>query len=54
MINLTETGVFSFESVGIIRSPSVGGIVSVMYLPQYSTDSFHFYTSYQPASENAC
>ena len=26
-------------------------IVSALYLPQYSLDPFHFYTSYQPTSE---
>ena len=47
-----ERRAYWFHLVHLSVSPSLDGIVSTLYLPQYSSDAFYFHTSYQPTSGN--
>ena len=47
-------GVYCFHLVLLSVCPSVGRMVSALYLQQYSLDRFHIYTSYQPTSGVSC
>ena len=48
----SRRGIYWFHVVRPSVRPSVDGIASAVYLPQYLTDLFHIDTSYQPTLED--
>ena len=53
LLKITERMVYRLHNVHLSACPSVDGIKSALYLPQYPSDPFHFYISYQPTPGGA-